>query len=159
MDDAFQVREIGVRKSAGLARLQGRGQVVENLHVVRALEPVGHDQRLGVGLLQQILQLIPFVVGVDRDEHGADFRRGEQGDQPLRHIGGPDGHVVPLPHADGKETLRGAVAFLAELPPGPAVGPVVVRHGLPLRVFFSDTVQQTSDGVFQHLIHGRNSLP
>ncbi len=159
MDDAFQTWKIGIRQPAGLACLQGRAQVVENSHVIRALEPVRHDQRFGIGLLQQIFQLIPLVVGVDRDKHGADFCRCKQGDQPFWHIGGPDGHVVPFPHADGKKALRGAVAFFPEFPPGPAVGPVVVRHGLPLRVFFSDTVQQTSDGVFQHLIHGRNSLP
>ncbi len=122
---------------------------------------------MGVGLAQQVLELVDLVAGVDRDQHRADLDRGPEGEVPLRHVGGPNGHLVAGLDAHGDERARELVHVGAELRVG---AHVVLAHdvgvgivpavrlgeaeGVLARVQLADAVEQLREGLVDEVLLG-----
>ena len=146
--DIDDVLEEGQHRIVVLARLkvlEGRAELVDNADIVRVLEALDHDERLGIRLPQQVFQLEHLVVGVDGDEHRADFGGRKEGQQPFGHVGRPDRHVVPLPDPHRQKSLCDAVDLVVKLPPGHIKGPVGIFDRLVVRIHLRDLLQQRAD--------------
>ena len=132
-----------------LARRRGLqlwAELLHNLVVMRVAVALDHDERVSVGLAQQVLGLVDFVGGVDRHEHSADFRRRPEGQVPLRKVRRPDSHVAAGPDAERDERARELVHVVAEL----GVCARVVQR----RVFEGVLVGEFLDYAVEHLREG-----
>ena len=146
-DDAAQERQLAaVQGGAGLCVGQLRAEGLDDLTVVRVQTVVNHDERVRVGLPQQIFRLVDLVRRVDRDEHGADLRCGPEGDEPCGHVRGPDGDLAAPAHAERDERAGKIVHVVAEL----RVGSRVVER----RVFERVLVREFLDHPVEHLREG-----
>ncbi len=114
-DNGLEVRKRARRELAGLRILELRGELVDHLRVLRALEPRHEDQRLHLGVLEPVLELMRLVRGVHRDEDRPDERRRELRDRPFGMVRRPYGDAVPLAHAERDEALRRRAAYFVEL--------------------------------------------
>ena len=110
-------------------------------HIVKPCAVYG-----GASMEKQIFQLKLLVGGVDGDEHRADLLHRKEGEHPFRHVGGPDGHMVPLLHADGHEAPGQDVGVPLELP----IGPAPPLQGIDQTVVIGELVC----GLVKHVGHG-----
>ena len=131
---------------AGLGLGDLGAQLIDDLAVVGIQGALDHDERVRVGLTQQVFGLVDLVGGVHRDEHGADLRRGPEGDEPRGHVRGPDGDLAAPAHAERDERAGKIVHVVAEL----RVGPRVVER----RVFECVLVREFLDHPVEHLREG-----
>ena len=113
--DVFQPREAFAHEHAARHRQQFGNELVDGVDVADVAQAVDDGQRVHVGLLHKIFQLMLFVVRVDRHENGADLRRREHERQPFGHVSRPDADVASLRHADGHQTLRHQVRTDVEI--------------------------------------------
>src|SRR5205085_2118060 len=83
------------------------GQVLalgfEHGQVVGAEEVGDRQEHLGAALLQDVRRLRALEAGVDGDEHGAGGVQTAERDDPLPHVGHPDGDPVAGLDAEGDE--------------------------------------------------------
>ena len=77
-----------------------------------------------------------LIGGVDGDQHSADFGGGPEGDEPLGHIGGPDGHMVAGFHPHGDEGPGKLIYVIPEL----GIGPGVVQGGIAESILIRELV-------------------
>ena len=82
------------------AALQVGAHFREQCEVIGGLEAVGEQQHGDVGLLEDVLQFVGAVGGVDVDQHGARVGGGELDHDPLRPVGGPDADVLAAADAE-----------------------------------------------------------
>ena len=131
--DAFEVVEVV-------------SHLVDHLVIVAALEGFGRDQRRDTGLVENVLQLVGAVAGVDVDEDGADLRGGVLGQRPLRAVRRPDADPVTRLHPDREQRPGQIVDVSAQLGVGP---PLPLRHvdeRLPVREAGCRLVEVVTDG-------------
>ena len=69
---------------------------------------------MGVRLAQQVLGLVDFVAVLTVTSTAPIFGGGPEGDVPLGHVGGPDGHVVAGLDAHGDEAPGKGVHIVPE---------------------------------------------
>ena len=146
-DDILKIRQ---SLALQLTRLAGRKlgtQLTDGSDIVAILEAVDHDKRVGVGLAQQILDLMNLVCGVDRDQNCADLRRSPEGDVPCGHICRPDGHVVALLHIHCDQGSRKIVHVIAELGVRSRVVELRVAECILRREHLADAVKNIREGV------------
>ena len=124
-------------------------QLVYDFGIARALKGRGHDKRCGIRLLEQIFQLEHLVVCIYSDEHAADFRRGKQGEHPLRDVRRPDGDMVALFQAHGQKTLGDFVRLLIKFTVGAGIVAIGVAVGQPVAVQPHPLLQQFGQGHFE----------
>ena len=137
----------GVQRLAGFVACQLGAQLVHDLAVVGIPVALDHHQGVGVRLAQQVLRLMDLVGGVHRHQHRADLRGGPEGQKPLGHVGGPDGHLAAGPHAQGNQGAGELVHVVPKL----AVGAGVVQRGeadgLLVGEVFHHRVQHLGEGL------------
>ncbi len=115
--DVLHVRETFAVQVAALAVLQFRQHLVGHVDVVALPCSVRDAERMHIGVLAEILQLVLLVVGVHGDEHRTDLRGGVEEGEPIRHVRRPDTHVTALLHTDGDQAFRQVVhTFVEDLP-------------------------------------------
>ena len=139
---------LAVQRLTGLVAGQLRAQLAHDLLIVGIAVALDHHQGVGVGLAQQVLGLVDLVGGVHRHEHRADLRGGPEGEEPLGHVGGPDGHLAAGAHAQAHQRPGELVHVVPEL----AVGAGVVQgrelHGQLVRVVLHHRIQHLGEGLF-----------
>ena len=133
--DVFEVRIGPAAQVAAGVLLQLGHEPVDDLEVIDVAKAVDEPQHLHVGLLEDVVEFLGLVGGVDGDEHGAGLGAGELEHQPVGHVLGPDAHVVALADADGEQALRQAIDALVELPVGPAQAAVGIDEEVVVRRF------------------------
>ncbi len=133
-DDPFQMRIFLAVE--GIPRLgpQLRDEFVHYAYVIGVLHTVYEYQVLHVRLLQDVVQFLGLVIGVDRQEYGPDPGGCEHQNDPVRHVGGPDRDLLPFLDSHGHQALGDPVDLLAELPPREAEVPVRVDQGIVVGV-------------------------
>ena len=131
--DAAQVRKTAAAQPPG-ARLdaQFRRDAVERLNEVVVAQTADEKDRLALRLAEHIAQLVFAIIGVHREQDGANARRGELERYPPGHVGGPDGHLFALLDAQGHEPPGETVHQVVELAPGQAVAPVRIDERVPV---------------------------
>ena len=107
---------------------------------------------MGVGLTEQVFDLVDLVGSVHRDQYGADLGGGPEGHVPGGHVGGPNGHVIACLHAQRDQGGGTFVHVAAEL----GVGAGVIQGGILKRVlvgiFFRHGVEDRGEGGFDHVV-------
>ena len=101
------------------ARGVGRG-LLDHRAVVAGLEALRGDQHPQPRVVDRVGELVGAVGRVDVDEDGADLRRGELGDRPLRTAGRPHADPVALREPPGDQAAGEQVDVVVELAIGPA---------------------------------------
>ena len=81
---------------------------------------------MGIGLTKQIFGLVDLVRGIHGDQNSADLGGSPEGQKPLGHVGGPDGHLGTGFDAKRNKSPGKFVHVVAEL----AVGTGVVQRGV-----------------------------
>ena len=137
---------------AGRRGLQLGAEFFHNLVVMRIAVALDHDERVRVGLAQQVLGLVDFVGGVDRYEHRADFRRRPEGQVPLRKVRRPYRHVAAGPDAERDESARELVHVVAELGVGARVVQRRVLEGVLVGEFLDYAVEHLREGLFDKFV-------
>ena len=118
----------------------------EHGEIVGRFETIGEHQGDGVALLEHVIQFKGAVGGIDGHQHGADPRRGELQDDPLRHIRGPDGDVFAAPDAQGQQATRGLFDLLAELLVIPAEAQARKDHRVVLAESLDGAIERLRNG-------------
>jgi hypothetical protein len=113
-------RRIGQPHEAGV----GRGQGLELLEVVAAVEGRAHEHDLGCGVAQQVGVLVALVLGVQALPDGADRGRCEVEQPEVRARGREGRHAISTPDAREQQRLRGVAHPAQQLRVGPARGAV-----------------------------------
>ncbi len=131
--DAAQMRKAAAAKPPG-ARLdaQLRRDGVERPDEVVVAQAADEEKVLALRLAEHIAQFVLAVIGVHREQDGADAGRGELERYPPGHVGGPDGHFFALLDAQGHESPGKAIHQVAELAPGQAVAAIRIHQGVPV---------------------------
>ncbi len=110
---------------------------MEGFEVVDGAEVVGEEEGGGVGLGEDVGQLVGAVAGVEGDDDDAEAGGGVLGDEPQRAIGKPDRQRVGAAQAEGGEAGGEGVDAPAEIGEGDALvteddglaGGVALGHG------------------------------
>ncbi|OLD30869.1 MAG: hypothetical protein AUI49_08065 [Candidatus Rokubacteria bacterium 13_1_40CM_2_68_13] len=76
---------------------------------------IGQQQRARPGLAEDVGELVTAVARIQGDDHGAEPRAGELGDEPRRPVGQPDAHLVAAADPDGGQPSRQPTRAVAEL--------------------------------------------
>ena len=139
---------------AGLRVLELRDDLVDHLRVLRALEPRDEDQRLHLGVLEPVLELVRLVRGVHRDEDRPDERRRELRDRPFGMVRRPHGDAVPLAHADRDEALRRRAAYFMELAVRVPDARGKIDERLVVGVRLRDALEHVSDRLADERLFG-----
>ena len=130
VDEVLQARIVLGVQVAALLRERFRHQVADDLQVVHVAVGVDDAERLHVGLLEHVVQLVALVDGVHRDHDHADLRRGVHEREPVGDVARPHAQVVARAHADGQKPARQVVGALVEVAVRPAQRAVRVNHEL-----------------------------
>ena len=146
-DVAQEGKLLAVQLLAGFGLGDLGAQLIDDLAVVGIQGALDHDERVRVGLTQQVLGLVDLVGGVHRDEHGADLGGRPEGDVPSRHVGGPDGDLAASLHAHGDKRAGERVDVVSEL----LVGARVVER----RVLKTVLIGEAFDHLVEHLREGQ----
>ena len=142
--DPLQVRESAARQAPPLLGPQLGHELVDGLQVIDVLVAVDEKQVLRLRLLQHVGQLVDPVVGVDREQDGADLGGGELQGDPVGDVGRPDGHLFAFLNAHGHQAAGQAINEIAELPVGQAEIAIDIDHRLVVRVGVDGPVQDLS---------------
>ena len=111
-----QERErFAVKRLTRLAGFNLRAELVYDPRVVTVQSMVDHDERMRIGLTEQIFRLMDLVRGVHRDEYCADPAARPECDVPGRDIRAPYGDFVSRLDAHRHESPRESVDVLPEL--------------------------------------------
>ena len=145
--DPLQVGVLRGLEAVPWADLELRDELVQNLHVVAVAEARDYEDVLRVGLPEREVELALLVVGVERQEDGADLRGGEHQDDPVRDVRGPEGDLLAVPDAEGHEAAREAVDLLAELVPRKPEVAVGVDDGVVLAASRDRLVEELPERV------------
>ena len=94
---------------------------MERLEVIDVGEMVGQQQSDGVGLSEDVGELVSLVARVQADDHNAEPGGGELGDVPGGTIGEPDGELVVGAKPEGGEAGGQRVDALEEVGEGEAL--------------------------------------
>ena len=105
-----------------------------------------------VRLAQEVFGFVYLVGGVDRDEHGADLGGGPEGDEPSRHVGGPDGDLAARLHAQREQGAGEVVDVVAELFVGTRVIERGVAEGVLVGEFLHHAVEHLGEGEVDELV-------
>ncbi len=156
-DHPFQMRIF--LAAYGIPRLgpQLRNEIVNHAYVIGMLHSVYEDQILHVRLLQNIIQLLQLIIGVDGQEYGPDPCGREHQDDPVRHVGGPDRYLLPFLHSHGHEALGDPVDLFAELLPRETEVPVHIDQGIVVRVVRYAFVEQVPEPLVGRYLFARNA--
>lgn len=131
---------------AGLRLERLRAGLVEHPDVVGGLEPPLDEERLDLGLLHGVLELVGPVCRVDVHHDGADLCRGELGEHPFRVVQRPYGDPVPALHVERHEGACQNVDALKEFRVSPADVLVNGDERIAVRMRRRDSVQHLTDG-------------
>ena len=112
--------------------------------------PAGKDKGRGVGLLQEILEFLAAVIGIDRDQNSPHPRAAELGVDPFGQIVCPDGHLVPPLDPKRHQPLGDGIELIPEFPEVlPDIKVVVFQPDIVPEVF-SQNIYNVADGRFTH---------
>ena len=146
-DDVAQHRQALRLELSRHAGLELGAELFDDADVVAVLVAVDHDERMGIGLAEQVLRLVNLIGRIDGDEHRADLRRRPERDVPLRHVRGPDGHVVALLDAHRDQRAGEGIDVVTEL----LIGARIVE----LRVAEARLVRELLDHLVEHVREGQ----
>ena len=124
-----------------LCCFQFRQQLIDDVGIVASCHPVCHAERMHVGILHQVAQLLRAVTRVHRHRHCPYFGRRIEKRKPVRYILCPDTHICAPCHSNGNQTLCHMVHALVELLPGKAKVAVRINNILLVRRFFGPVLQ------------------
>ena len=157
-DDILEEGELLGFQLARRTGCQLRTKLLHDAHIVRILIAIDHDQSVGIGLAEQIFCLVDLVCGVDGYQHCADLGGCPEGNIPSRHIGCPDGNMIPLAHTHGDERPGKGIHIAAEF----RICSGVVQLGVAKRVlggeFLTHPVQHIREGVVNEPLLGPDIL-
>ena len=95
-----EVGEGGGGEGAGFGVGEVGDDLVEGFEIVDGAEVVGQEQGGGVGLLEDVGELVSAVAGIEADDHDAEARGGVLSDEPERTIGQPDRQRAPATESE-----------------------------------------------------------
>ena len=101
-------------------------QLVDDLRVIGVQRAVNHDNRVRIGLPEQVLRFVNLVRSVHGYQHGTNLRCRPECDVPRRNICCPNGHFATRLHAHAHQSTREVIHVLAEF----FVGTRVVKRGV-----------------------------
>ena len=99
-----------------------------------------------------------LIGGVHGDQHRADLGGGPEGDVPLGHVGGPDGHVVALFHPHVDEGPGELVHIVPELGVGAGVVQLGIAEGVLVGELLDHPVQHVGEGLVDEGLLGPHIL-
>ena len=141
-----------IQRLAGGQGGELRAELLYDFFIIDVLAVLDHHQSVGVGLTEQVFDLVDLVGGVHRHQYGADLGGSPEGDEPGGHVGGPNGHVIAGLHAQ-RDQGGGA---LVHIPTELGVGAGVIQGGVFERVligvFFRHGVQNRGEGGIDHVV-------
>ncbi len=152
-NDILQVRQLVAVEPSGGAILELRDDLVGRLDVIGVLETANEEQHRRVGLVENVLEFSRAVIGIDRNQNGADLRRGELQHDPFGDVGRPDRHVVVLADPEPQQPLRDLVGQVLELAPGMTYTAVRVDQGVVVGEAAGGILEQTTHGEIECLGH------
>ena len=130
-DDAAQEREAPGLELAGHRGGELGEHLAQDLEEVDRAEVIREEEGGGVGLLEDIGELVGLVARVQRHHHGAHQRAAVLGEEPGRTVGEPHRDLVVLPHAQREEGPREAPGLAPER--GVGQPPIGGDEGLAVR--------------------------
>ena len=151
-DIAQEGQTVGMQLLAFRGCSQFGTQLVDDLLVVAVAVALLQNQRMRIGLFQQILRLMDFVGGVHGYQHRADLGGGPEGDVPLRQVGSPHGHMAAGFYAKGDQRTGKVVHVLAELSIGAGIVEGGVFDGQLVGEFRDHAVKHAGEGHVDELI-------
>ena len=137
--------------------LQLGDELPDDVHIADVAESVDDGERVHVGLLDQVFQLMRLIVGVDGHEDGADLGRGEHQSQPFGDVARPDADVRALGDADGQQALRHVGGALVKVLVAPDEAAVGIHDEGMVWLGMDQIVEEVGDGLFgeKFFAHGR----
>ena len=142
-------RRLGYSGSCQPARLGGaqlRANLRQHGEIIRRFETVDEEQRLGVALGQHVAQLKRAIGGIDGHQHDAQPGSRQLQDDPLRHVGGPKGHVVAAFQTEGQQSPGGFIDLLGQLAIGEPKAELREDDGVAIAVAAGRLVEHLADG-------------
>jgi len=124
------------------------GALVDDFQRFFELAPVFRQNDLGLGIIENILDLIRNQRRIDRNHAGADSQRAHIGVNPFQPVFGKDGNHVPFSNPQGIKSHANGARPLVILIPGRAM-----PHAVHL-LFNSKTVFVFLNAVPKNIVHG-----
>ena len=118
VDDVAQIGEACAVQVAALRGAQLGHHGVGHIHVIAFGGAVGDAERVQVGIIDEVFQLVLFVVGIDGYQHRAYLGGGEKKRKPVGHVGCPDAHMRAGRYAYGEQAFCQLIDPPVELPVG-----------------------------------------
>ena len=126
VNEVTKLWQSGACQCPDITPIQLGTELADNRRICCVSKSVDQDQRLALGLAQDVLELEGAVQRIDADQDGADLGGGELDHHPRRRIGRPNPDTVPFLNAEAQKPTRDNLDFIAQLPVREA--PALVPH-------------------------------
>ena len=152
-EHALQMRILLRLEFAARAFLQLGDELVYDLHVVAVAEAVDDEKVLRLRLRKREIHLVRLVVRVERQENGADLRRREHENHPVRNVRRPQRHLLAALDPERHQPLGDVIDLLGKFEPGEPVIAVGVDDRVVLAASGDRLVKKLTERVFAR--HGQ----
>ena len=94
-----------------------------------------------------------LVVGVERQQDGADFGGGEHQHDPMRNVGGPERDLFAAFYPERHQSLGDHIHFFAKFKPGKPEIAVGIDDGVVFSAAGDGLIEQLTERVFAGYRH------
>ena len=150
---AKEGKTLCIKRLARLVCFKLGAELVDYCVVIAVLISVAHNERVRVGLAEQIFELVYFISGVYRNQNRADFCCCPERDIPLRQVGRPNGNVVAALNTERNKRACEFVNVIAELRVGSRIIAFGEAEGILIGEGFANFVEHLREGkVDKHIL-------
>ena len=157
-DVAQEGKRFGVERLAGNGVFQFGAERVDDLLIIRIKTAFDHDERMRVGLTEQIFRLVNLVCRIYGNENSTDLGGRPEGDIPSGKVCCPNGNLRTRLDAERNECSGKAIYVLAELRIGSGVIERRVFEAVLIGKLICHAVEHLGEGQIDQLILFPNVL-
>ena len=132
--------------------LQFRTQFFNDLTIVNILTIFDHDQSMGIGLFQQILDLVDLICCVNGNQNRTDLSSSPEGNKPSRDVGRPHCHMIAGFYAQRDQSRRTLIHIASEFSIRTGIIQSRIFKGILVRIFFHHGIQYIREGSIDYIV-------